>query len=111
MKKHGRHSQTIRIRSDAYAALTEVKQRYQKAKGKRTTYSLMLLDLINIADLILDESNRSYLVQGEVFKDRAVAWGHAIESLVKGHPTKPQVFIDMGADNAFDLDGLQSLKE
>jgi hypothetical protein len=98
------NTRVIRITEASYRRMKSLKAIYQDLKhnGRKITFSEMLDELNNVAELLLAGAE-VYEVDGKLYDDHAEAWGHAIQLLVQQRPQKPTVYIRLGHDDAFDL--------
>jgi hypothetical protein len=102
IKQRKLKTRVIRISEEAYQTMKILKSRHEKQEGQRLTYSDFLIELNNVA-AVLVEGNETYEVDNRLYADRAEAWGAAVQLLVKGNAVRPTVYLKLGHDDAFSL--------
>lgn len=103
MSKEKRNTRVIRITEAAYREMKHLKHIYEQQHLRKFTHSELLGELNKIAKLLTTPGNEVYDVNGVLYRDRAKAWGEAVQLLVKGQHAKPYVYLSLGFDDAFDL--------
>lgn len=102
MKKKYPASRAIRVVDHTYEMLRHLKAKFEQKIESRCTYSEYLDQLNNVADLLIN-GKEVYEVNGVIYDDQAEAWGQAVLSMAKGKPTKPNIFLQIGPDDTFEV--------